>query len=353
MVASSSSRRKFCSGVLANPKPGSTTIRSRATPPASARAAAAPSSAATSPATCRYTASESIVSGVPRMCITIIPAPAVPTTPASAAERPAARRVGVAREEATQLRRQALEARRQAVGARERRESAGWCAHQRPALAGEHVGTGLRPPPNQRFALRFGDLFQEDDEGLHAGCGERGGLGVPAAGRERRAHRLGGVRSERGELHRTGLPDYDARSALTMLRRAARAAGRKPPTTPITTAKTRARAITPGESANPNPISEKLWKLTTEIRSKDSSAANATPTAPPTSASITDSTRNAPKTLRRLNPRARRVPTSTVRFATAAYIVIIAPIMAPKLKIVVTTIPSVRMNVASVFDCSW
>src|SRR6266566_1916827 len=84
-VASSSSRRKFCSGVLANPKPGSTTIRSRATPPASARAAAAPSSAATSPATCRYTASESIVSGVPRMCITIIPAPAAPTTPASVA----------------------------------------------------------------------------------------------------------------------------------------------------------------------------------------------------------------------------------------------------------------------------
>src|SRR5438034_3665258 len=34
-VASSSSRRKFCSGVLANPKPGSTTIRSRATPPRS------------------------------------------------------------------------------------------------------------------------------------------------------------------------------------------------------------------------------------------------------------------------------------------------------------------------------
>src|SRR5205823_14100069 len=65
---------------------------------------------------------------------------------ATPAERPAARRVDVARQEAAQLRSQALEPWGQAVGARERRESAGWCAHQRPALAGEHVGTTLRPP---------------------------------------------------------------------------------------------------------------------------------------------------------------------------------------------------------------
>src|SRR5207249_4441597 len=51
-VASSSSSRKFCSGVLANPNPGSTTIRSRATPPCSARRAAPASPAATSAATC-------------------------------------------------------------------------------------------------------------------------------------------------------------------------------------------------------------------------------------------------------------------------------------------------------------
>src|SRR5437867_10082793 len=140
------------------------------------------------------------------------------------AERPAAGRVGVAREEAAQLRREALEPRRQAVGSCERREPAGGGAHQRPALAGEHIGTALRPPTYQRFALRFGDLFQEDDEGLHAGRGEPGRLCVPAAGRERRAHRFRGVCSERGELHRTGLAGYDARSALTMLRRAARSA---------------------------------------------------------------------------------------------------------------------------------
>src|SRR5213080_2704639 len=107
-----------------------------------------------------------------------------------------------------------------------------------------------------------------------------------------------------------------------MFSRAARTAGRKPPTTPITTANTRALLTTPGDSANPKPISEKLWKLMTEIRANDSRAASATPSAPPTSASITDSSRNAPRTLRRPNPRARKVPTSTVRFATAAYMMI-------------------------------
>src|SRR5439155_904661 len=215
------------------------------------------------------------------------------------------------------------------------------------ALPREHVGAGLRAPAHQALALGFADIFQEDNEGLHAGGGEPGGLGLPPTGRERRAHRLRRVRGEWGEPHRTGLPCYDARSALTMLSRAARTAGRKPPTTPITTAKIRARVTTPGDNANPKPISEKLWKLTTEIRSKDSSAASATPRAPPTSASITDSTRNAPRTLRRLNPRARRVPTSIVRFATAAYIVIIAPIIAPR----VTPLNCVAMPCPTAASC--
>src|SRR5712664_4060534 len=251
---------------------------------------------------------------------------AVPT------QGPPARRVGVVREEAAQLRRQPLEPGWQAVGARERRQPAGGGPYQRPSGAREHVGAGLRTPAHQAFALCFGDLFEKDDERLHAGCGEPGGLRLPTAGRERRAHRFRGVHGERGQLH-------DARSALTMLRRAARIAGRNPPMTPITTAKIRALLTMPGDKANPKPISEKLWKLTTEIRANDKKAASATPRAPPTRASTTDSIRNAPKTLRRLNPRARRVPTSTVRFATAAYMVIIAPIIAPKLKIVVTTIP--------------
>src|SRR2546426_4008481 len=51
---------------------------------------------------------------------------------ATPAERPAARRVSVAPEEATQLRRHALEARRHAGGARERRETTCRGRHQPP-----------------------------------------------------------------------------------------------------------------------------------------------------------------------------------------------------------------------------
>src|SRR5213078_1559486 len=127
---------------------------------------------------------------------------------------------------------------------------------------------------------------------LHAGRGEPGRLGVPAAGRERRAHRFRGVCSERGELHRTGLGHYDARSALTMFKRAARTAGRNPPTTPITSANTKALQTTPGVSANPNPISEKLPKLSVETRAKESSEASPIPAAPPAMANTIDSARN-------------------------------------------------------------
>ncbi len=45
--------------------------------------------------------------------------------------------------------------------------------------------------------------------------------------------------------------------------------------------------------------------------------------------------------LLRGNPRARRVPISSVRFATAAYIVIMAPIIAPTLKMAVMKIPRI------------
>src|SRR5437588_824919 len=368
-VASSSSRRKFCSGPFANPNPGSTTIRSCGTPASSAPAAAAASSAATSAATCRYPASPSIVSGGLRHR-------AVGGGEAAAVREgvgrhvhdtdqhgmvegeraprdlPAARRVGVARQETAQRGRQVLEPGRQPVGARQRGQPARGRAHERPALAGEHVGTGLRAPAHEGFPLGLGDVFEQDDEGLYTGGGKPGRLSIPAARRQRRTDGFGSVRGERGELHRTGLPCYDARSALTMLSRAARTAGRKPPTTPITTAKTRALVMTPGDSANPKPISEKLPKLRVETRAKDKSDASPTPAAPPAIASSTDSTRNAVSTLRRWNPRARSVPTSTTRLATAAYIVIIAPIIAPTLKMVVTTRPRILMNFAIACDCS-
>ena len=46
------------------------------------------------------------------------------------------------------------------------------------------------------------------------------------------------------------------------------------------------------------------------------------------------------------------MPISTVRLATAPYMVIIAPIIAPVLKITVMKIPRMRMNVAIISDCS-
>src|SRR3989454_10982686 len=65
---------------------------------------------------------------------------------ATPAERPAARRVDVAREEAAQLRRQALEPWGQAVGARERRGPAPGGPHPRPPPPRGPNGTPPRPP---------------------------------------------------------------------------------------------------------------------------------------------------------------------------------------------------------------
>ena len=56
--------------------------------------------------------------------------------------------------------------------------------------------------------------------------------------------------------------------------------------------------------------------------------------------------------LRRKKPRARIVPISTVRLATEPYMVIIAPIIAPVLKITVMKMPRIRMKVAIISDCS-
>ena len=49
---------------------------------------------------------------------------------------------------------------------------------------------------------------------------------------------------------------------------------------------------------------------------------------------------------------ARNVASSRIRFATWAYMVIIAPSTAPMLKTKVTNNPSIRMKVVSPTDCS-
>ena len=62
---------------------------------------------------------------------------------------------------------------------------------------------------------------------------------------------------------------------------------------------------------------------------------------PPMNAVMIDSIKNAIKMEVLPNPNALSVPISVVRFATAAYIVIMAPIMAPTLKITVMVIPKI------------
>ena len=52
------------------------------------------------------------------------------------------------------------------------------------------------------------------------------------------------------------------------------------------------------------------------------------------------STRKLPSTERLRKPSARRVPTSRTRLATCAYMVIIAPSVAPKAKKTAITVPS-------------
>ncbi len=56
--------------------------------------------------------------------------------------------------------------------------------------------------------------------------------------------------------------------------------------------------------------------------------------------------------LPRWNPRARSVPISGTRLATAAYMVIIAPMIAPKEKIAASTEPKTRRNFAIISDWS-
>ena len=52
----------------------------------------------------------------------------------------------------------------------------------------------------------------------------------------------------------------------------------------------------------------------------------------------------------RWKPRARSVPISAVRLATAAYMVIMAPMIAPREKITVSETPRILRNVAIISD---
>ena len=107
-----------------------------------------------------------------------------------------------------------------------------------------------------------------------------------------------------------------------------------------------------GLSENEKANSEKEFQFSVEMEKNCKNDAKKIPIAPPISAINIDSNKKAMRMLLRLNPRERSVPISTVLFATAAYIVIIAPIVAPKLKIIVINIPKTRMKPARISDCS-
>ena len=121
--------------------------------------------------------------------------------------------------------------------------------------------------------------------------------------------------------------------------RAARAAGRNPPTKPIASAKPSEAATMPGVSANENASSAKVWKFIVEIENACMNEAATRPARPPTNPSSSDSTRKAARIAVRGNPSARSVPISPVRAATLAYIVIMAPMIAPIEKMTEIDVP--------------
>jgi len=82
------------------------------------------------------------------------------------------------------------------------------------------------------------------------------------------------------------------------------------------------------------------------------SEAAARPKTQPRPASSSASARNAARIARRRKPSARSAPISPVRPATAAYIVIIAPIIAPIEKITESVSPRMLMKPESAADCS-
>lgn len=93
------------------------------------------------------------------------------------------------------------------------------------------------------------------------------------------------------------------------------------------------------EKLNDNSVNDP--KFNVDIEKNCSIEANPIPIIPPSKAVIIDSIKNAVKIELLPNPNALSVPISVVRFATAAYIVIMAPIIAPTLKIMVMEMPNI------------
>src|SRR5215204_1118825 len=134
--------------------------------------------------------------------------------------------------------------------------------------------------------------------------------------------------------------------------RDARSAGKKPPIRPMSREKPTDVAMIEGDNANEKASSENEPKFNVEMLKNCNKEAKPSPAMPPAKDNTKDSPKKASRMLRRKKPKARNVPISTVRLATAPYMVIIAPMVAPVLKIIVTKTPRMRMNLAIISDCS-
>src|SRR5438067_4914147 len=100
---------------------------------------------------------------------------------------------------------------------------------------------------------------------------------------------------------------YEARSASTISRRAARTAGRNTPIRAMARAKAMLLATIEGVSVKQNARSAKVWKLVVEKLANCMSEAAARPASPLTRPSSSASARNAPRKAARRKPSARSV----------------------------------------------
>ena len=139
---------------------------------------------------------------------------------------------------------------------------------------------------------------------------------------------------------------HHSRSAATIFIRAALIEGSAPPIIPITMANMMEFRIIERLSRNRKVSSEKVVQFIVEIVNLFINDAAARPIAAPSRLKNKDSPRKASMINTLRNPSALRVPISDVRAATAANMVIIDPVIAPRLKINVRLIPSIRINLA-------
>ena len=108
----------------------------------------------------------------------------------------------------------------------------------------------------------------------------------------------------------------------------------------------------PGVSVKRKARLAKVWKLVVEKETNCMNDASSRPATPPTRPSSSASSKKAVSTLIRLKPSARSVPISPTRLATEAYMVIMAPIIAPMEKMMDSVSPRMLMNVESALDWS-